>query len=394
MAPPSGSVCATRLVDRDWGSELLVARDRHRDSLLIVCPFIKAEPILELLGDVRPTALKVITRFNLADFGRGVSDIRALRTVLGANGRARGVRGLHAKVFLFGDTCAAVTSANLTSRGLRTNEEFGCISDDGAFVSACHAYFDRLWHSAGADVLAEQLDEWDEEVNAFLGAGGRPERELHLPDYGASVGFDTVVGPPAGWPAESRRAFVKFFGRSGDRRPWGFSTLDEVERAGCHWACTYPRGKRPRQVGDGDSIFMARLVKHPNDMLVFGRGIGMAHVDGADDATLEEVVARPWKDRWPHYIRVHDAEFVAGSLANGVPLSELMNALGSEAYASTHRNRIQGERNLDPRRALRQQAAVELTDHAALWLNERLDLAFEIHGRLPAQQLAALDWPA
>src|SRR5207249_9444952 len=34
------------------------------------------------------------------------------------------------------------------------------------------------------------------------------------------------------------------------------AVLVEVERSGCHWACTYPKNKRPRQVEDGAVMFM------------------------------------------------------------------------------------------------------------------------------------------
>jgi PLD-like domain len=383
---------ATRLVDRAWRTELLEGRRRYSDALRVVCPFIKASPLNELLEVARSEPLEVVTRFNLADFGRGVSDIAALRTVLMAGGRVKGVRSLHAKLFLFGDRLAVVTSANLTRQGLDANHEFGCLSDDRSFVVACRAYFDRLWNEAGPALTLEQLDEWDAEVTQFLEAGGRPDREAQLPDHGALVGLRVALLDP-GWPAESGHAFVKFFGRTDDRRSWDYDTFAEVRRAGCHWACTYPRDKRPRQVADGDTMFMGRLVKEPNDTLIFGRGIGLAYVDRLDDATPEEIADREWKARWPHYIRVHHAEFVAGHLANGVPLSELLNALGTDALASTQRNRSRGIGNLDPRAALMQKPAAMLSAAAFSWLGARLEAAFEASGRVTNEELATLDWP-
>jgi hypothetical protein len=386
----------TWLVDQNWGTELAEGRRLHGAALRIVCPFIKVRPIVELIGETRPQLLEVVTRFNLADFGRGVSDVAALRAILDAGGHVRGVRGLHAKLFLFGDARAAVTSANLTSRGLATNHEFGCVSEDGPFIAACRSYFNRLWKAAaGSDLTAAQLDEWDAAVVAFLASGGRRELEARLPDHGvvADAGLATRPVMP-GWPAESRQAFVKFFGEGGSRVPWTFDTFEEVRRAGCHWACTYPSGRRPRQVADGDTLFTAQLVKAPHDTLVFGRAIGMAHVAGKDDATTAEIQARPWKARWPHYVRVHHAAFVAGPLAHGVRLSEVMDALGTNAFASTERNQRQGRGNLNPRAAVRQQAAVRLTGSAAAWLSERLERAFDTHGCVPAEQLALLDWPA
>lgn len=385
----------TRLVDRNWGVELGEARRLAGGALRVICPFIKTGPLVALLGAVPPRPLEVLTRFDLRGFGSGVSDIEALRVILDAGGRVRGIRGLHAKVFLFGESCAAITSANLTSRGLEQNQEFGCFSEDLELIKACREYFDRLWKAAaGSDLMSAQLDEWKVQVSAFLASGGRPELEAGLPDYGAAVDADPVpriVKP--GWPAESGQAFVKFFGEGNDRLPWTFGVLEEIRRAGCHWAYTYPKDRRPRQVKDGDTLFAGRLVSDPHDTLIFGRATGLAHVPRDDDATEAEITDRPWKARWPHYIRVHHAEFVAGSLANGVRLSELMDALEADAFASTQQNQRDGTGNVNPRFAVRQHPAVRLTSEGASWLTERLERAFEFHGRVPADELAKLDWP-
>jgi PLD-like domain len=385
----------TRLVDCDWGVELAEARRLSGGALRVICPFIKTRSLVGLLGPVPPRPLEVLTRFDLRGFGSGVSDIEALRAVLKAGGRVRGVRGLHAKVFLFDESRAAVTSANLTSRGLKQNLEFGCVSDDVVFIEACREYFDRLWKSAaGTDLTFAELDEWADQVSAFLASGGRPEREIELPDHGAIVDSDPlprIVTP--GWPAESRQTFVKFFGEGDSRVPWAFDVSEEVRRGGCHWAYTYPKGRRPRLVADGDTLFAARLVNEPNDTLVFGRAIGLAHIAGVDDATEAEIADRPWKARWPHYIRVHHAEFVAGPLANGVPLSQLMDSLGADAFVTTQLNKRRGTGNLNPRRAIRQQPAVRLSSEGASWLTERLERAFDFHGHIPRDELAKLDWP-
>ncbi|MGN6189169.1 MAG: hypothetical protein ACTHOE_09735 [Conexibacter sp.] len=191
-------------------------------------------------------------------------------------------------------------------------------------------------------------------------------------------------------------AFVKFFGRAGTRPAWDASVLDVLARTGAHWAGTYPAGRRPRSVRDGDRMFMAQLVARRGvaDIAVFGRALALAYVEGRDDADADDLALRPWKARWPHYIRVHDGEFVAGTLADAVSLGELMDAFGAEAFWSTQRNALAGRGNVDPRQAYRQQPAVRLSHEGAEWLEARLDEAFARAGRLSAAQLARLDWPA
>jgi hypothetical protein len=119
----------------------------------------------------------------------------------------------------------------------------------------------------------------------------------------------------------------------------------------------------------------------------------MKHQPGRDDATSADIARRPWKETWPRYIRVHHAEFVAGTMANGVSLNELMDTLGADSFAPTQRNAARGEGNTNPRRAYLQQAAVELSAEGFSWLGERLQAAFDEHGMVPQDTLDKLDWP-
>jgi len=57
-------------------------------------------------------------------------------------------------------------------------------------------------------------------------------------------------------------------------------------------------------------MFMGRLVEHPKDILVYGRAIATHHDPRRDDASAKDIQKRDWKKRWPHYIRVHNPEFV------------------------------------------------------------------------------------
>ena len=143
---------------------------------------------------------------------------------------------------------------------------------------------------------------------------------------------------------------------------------------------------------NGAIIFIARLTDEP-DTRVFGRAIGRQHKPGYDDATPEEIAHRPFKEKWPIYIRVDEAKFVSGTMANGVSLNDLMATLGADSFRSTQRNAARGSGNTDPRRAYMQQAAVELSPEGHSWLSERLQAAFDEHGEVPQDMLDRLDWP-
>lgn len=394
-----------RLVDRSWGEELASCFKDETSGLRIICPFIKGGALWQIVGDAIPPDARVITRFSLQDFSAGISDIWALQDVLQAGGEVRGIKGLHAKVFIFGNTVAAVTSANLTRQGLNRNAEFGCISQQPEFVKACQGYFNKLWEHGGSSVSTPQLEEWDAVVGQFLLSAAPPGTRTGLPDYGASTGSPITApalpDPEAGaagaarpsWVGEATHGHVKFFGQGDDRAPWSLSVLEEVDASGSHWACTYPKNRRPHLVEDGDVMYLARMVEQPDDYLIYGRAVALAYVDGRDDATADDIAIRPWKDEWPHYIRVHDAEFVAGEISNGIRLSTLMNELKSDSFGSTQENAAAGSGNTNPRMALRQQPAVRLSSEGLAWMNDHFDAALALHGWLAAADIAELDWP-
>ncbi|MDQ2631478.1 MAG: hypothetical protein M3Y75_11005 [Actinomycetota bacterium] len=122
-------------------------------------------------------------------------------------------------------------------------------------------------------------------------------------------------------------------------------------------------------------MFMGHLVGGPNDILVYGRGIARAYEEGRDDASPEDVAERPWLARWPHFIRVHDVEFVDGTLGDGVSLGELMDELGPYAFGPTAENAERGSGNVDPRQSIRQAAAIRLAPAGLSWLSDALEFA-------------------
>jgi hypothetical protein len=81
--------------------------------------------------------------------------------------------------------------------------------------------------------------------------------------------------------------FVKFFGQGSNRSPRTRTVLDAVSTSGSHRICTYPRGRRPRVVRDGDVMFMGHLVSGPNDIRVYGRAVARGYEEGRDDASAE-----------------------------------------------------------------------------------------------------------
>lgn len=393
MARGSRNGNSFRLVGTDWEGELHEAMRLATDRLRIICPFIKLHVVERLLGHGSPRRIEVLTRFELREFAAGVSDTSALRHLLDHGARIRGIQNLHAKVYQFGSKRVIVTSANLTRKALQSNHEFGIIAGDPEILESCESYFDELWAKAAPDLKTARVEEWNRKV-CIARLRGTPPDLPGLRDEGRDVGLPEANPGVRPAPEIAFPSFVKFFGEGHYRADHSLPVRDEVARAGCNRVCTYPKGKRPRQVEDGSVLFTARLVRKPNDIIVFGRAIGHKYRDGKDDASLEDIRRRQWVKRWPHYIRVDHAEFLAGTMKDGVSLNTMMNELGKDAFASTQRNARAGKGNTDPRQAYRSSAAVQLTSEGYAWLSNRLNDAFAKQGRIPKSVLAGMNWPS
>jgi hypothetical protein len=388
---------AVRLVESGWEAELRAGLAACEGRLLIACPFIKHSVIERLLRVTDLDEVLVVTRFSLADFARGVSDIAALQELVWAGADLRGVRGLHAKVFVFGDRRAIVTSANLTESGLSGNVEFGCVSDDARFVSVCAGRVREL-HTAGEIKNDEDFEEWTDTVDRCLRHAGRADAIDGLPDYGAPPGEsaspDDAPGVGTGrdgWIAESRQAFVKFAGRGHERAELSVAVLDEIRRSGAFMFGSYPtRSGHPTRVKDGDTLFMSRMVED-GDMRIIGRAIAIAHDPERDVATAAQISHRRWLRQWGHLVCVHHPKFVAGTLANGVSLDDLVEELGPLAFASTKKRLRAGEKNnIQTRRIFSQKPDARLSEEGFAWMTEQFEAALAQHGSIPDARISRL----
>ena len=387
----------TRLIDHNWKQHLINLASSN-DSFLCICPFIKKSVISELLTSGFKD-IKVITRLNLEDMLQGVSDIDAIRAVMDAGGQVRAVKGLHAKVYLFGENTSVITSANLTQSALTTNKEFGMISNETAIVEESKKYFHDLWDEIGRDVSREELG--DAEVvltKAKISRLGISKETL--PDLGHKVGSLIHTSPKIDSVSLSqseyydvKKSFVTFFGKSDYRFTLENDIYKDIQESGSHWAATYPKSKRPRQHKDGDVMYIARMTKDPDDYRIYGVAFTLKHVDDRDSATENEIKVRDWKVDYPHYIRLYKGKFLAGTLQNGISLYEMMDELKHESFVSTQKNYDKGSGNTLPQKALMQKPDVKLTTKAHRWILQRLETNFEKYGTIPDVEIEKLDKP-
>lgn len=101
-------------------------------------------------------------------FYKRSSDINALKTILQKGGAVYNFQRLHAKIYLFDDKKAIITSANLTYSGLKRNFEYGVLIDELSLVSSICKDFTKLCHNDSSGKLnIEHISEIQNIINSI-----------------------------------------------------------------------------------------------------------------------------------------------------------------------------------------------------------------------------------
>ena len=155
-------------------------------EMLFCAPFIKKEIVDEILSNRNPgVVLEVITSANLANFVNGSLDVEAIKTLLEAGIKVLNFQNLHAKIYLFDNKKALVTSANLTNNALYNNYEYGLLlhEDEKETVDAIYSDFIMMMDSE----LCGSFDENSiKEIEKFVKTFGN-NKLIHIDDEGDSV---------------------------------------------------------------------------------------------------------------------------------------------------------------------------------------------------------------
>lgn len=110
-----------------------------RADLTVVSPFVSAAAMAEMLTSLRSdrhVTVQMVTSADPEAIVQGACDLSALQMIVdrGERGRLFRLHGLHAKVYVADRSVALITSANLTTGGLRRNYEYGVLVRDSVTV--------------------------------------------------------------------------------------------------------------------------------------------------------------------------------------------------------------------------------------------------------------------
>ncbi|MDD3899291.1 MAG: phospholipase D-like domain-containing protein [Syntrophomonadaceae bacterium] len=103
-------------------------------NIKLCSPFIKRGIVDRIYENADTSDISVITNVNIMSLYKKSSDVSALRTILLNGGKVYNYQKLHAKIYIFDDKQAIITSANLTYSGLKSNFEYGVLIDEISLV--------------------------------------------------------------------------------------------------------------------------------------------------------------------------------------------------------------------------------------------------------------------
>lgn len=123
-------------------SEFIKAVAWSKRRILLCAPFIKRDETSKLLKEKQSDVdLVVFTNAYIPHYISQSSDISAVEDMINSGATVYSYDNLHAKVYMFDDEKAIITSGNLTHNGLNRNFEYGVLFDDRNLLAKIESDF-------------------------------------------------------------------------------------------------------------------------------------------------------------------------------------------------------------------------------------------------------------
>ena len=148
-----------RYIQPPWENYFFSKVQSVEKSLYLSSPYIKNAiatlfyKVLRSKQDLN-LSIQILTSVGIQDLREGASDLEAFEKLLqleeleGINAEVRCIPNLHAKVYIFDEDSAIVTSSNLTPSGLKSNIEYGIEVTDPTAIQSILVDMGNYWDDA------------------------------------------------------------------------------------------------------------------------------------------------------------------------------------------------------------------------------------------------------
>ena len=195
------------LIKSPWEDLFLDMVEQTEDILRITSPYIKSKSVEKMISAKgSDVSIEYITSFKLMNFYRKSSDFEALSTILNNHGTIKNYQALHAKIYVFDERQAIVTSGNLTYGGLNSNYEYGVLIRDENNVSSVIQDFYNIFNSSiTGKITSESIENAEQIIQATPREKGVKFEPLpYEEDEGDifDVGLSPILKNLTGWKLE------------------------------------------------------------------------------------------------------------------------------------------------------------------------------------------------
>jgi hypothetical protein len=187
--------------------------------------------------------------------------------------------------------------------------------------------------------------------------------------------------------------YIKFQGSQKHRLELFEKVTKAIEISHCQYGTAFSISRKPTIFTSDDTLYIARMTKDPNDYAIFGVATPIPYDDSRDRATTKDIEILPWKAQWPCVLRIKDPVFIEGRLRNCVFMSQILKMFGPQSFIRSASRQSSGEKNINPKIFLANQAFIELTSEASEWLKVKFSIAIKNNGQISETYLKALPRP-
>jgi hypothetical protein len=239
-------IAETESVERQHRNALQNLMNQTEGTVRIASAYVTDT---RLLSGIKGRDVRLLTYISKMDIIVGASSLDSLTALIKAGVQCRYIsKGprLHAKVYLFDDQSAVVTSANLTRKALDENLEVG-VHLSGVAATDLIGWFDTLWDEANVldlAAIAKWLRDTEAERRAYSALRKRVEKQPALP-----TGLETKL-------LDGFETGNRFFVCNTNRR---WSPEDEKRMHDRGYAAAWEQFNFPSHMGrveQGHTIFM------------------------------------------------------------------------------------------------------------------------------------------
>lgn len=397
--------------------------EETQEEIKIISPFL-SKKTAELLCDAAKKGINCsfVTRFYLQDFLDGSNTIDGLQNMLNAGVRLYALIGLHTKLYLFDSEDAIVGSANFTESGLSRNIELSIHISEEEAVDNLQEYFDDIVTRVAAveegKITQEMLDDYkvrfqkqkeskskldggihivttvrgaaldrrakqikEDPNEAFKEIEDNTSERISDPVYSALGGEISVLSH------KSLRNIILKFSASSKSRADGNKPMEMepfVDEGKTVYISNFSEAslKSAKTVEEGDETFFCVHSYDKNGKscpLIVGKGIFRAFQSSNDARKKDWINQNQWLKDYPIYCVIAEAKVIDAPVNCGIPLRELVEALGYKTYMHTRNNpdKYPIERVA---KSHGQRAMLGLSPEAKSYLDEKLEVLGNQYG--------------